>query len=431
MPQSERLAVARGDQPADLVLRGGRVVNVYSGEIHEADIAIADGIIVGLGDYRGQTEEDLRGAYVLPGLLDAHVHIESSLLAPAEFAHCVAPHGTTGAFVDPHEVANVRGAAGVEWMLSAARDLPVRLYVNVPSCVPASPLDESGAVLDAAAVTRLLGLDGVVGLAEMMNYPGVVFGDDEVLAKLAAAAGRPIDGHAPFLGGQQLCAYLLGGPDSDHECTNPAEALEKLRLGCYLLMREGSATRNLAALLPALNDDNARRVCLCCDDIAAEDLLGSGHIDRIVREVIAAGVAPLRAVQMATLNTAERFGLSRQIGAIAPGRRADLVVVDDLTTFIPRRVWSAGQLIAADGQALFEPPARDDSALRDSVHLAALSPATFELTAPGGPVKVIGVHPALLLTTAQSAEPTVRDGLIEADRGRDLLLAACLERHHG
>lgn len=427
----ERLAVARGDRPADLVLRNARLVNVLSGEILDTHLAIADGLIIGWGDYHGLEEVDVAGGYLVPGLLDAHVHLESSLLSAGEFARAVAPHGTTGAFVDPHELANVVGAAGVDYVLDAARRLPVELFVNVPSCVPASPMDDPGAVLGAAEVTELLGREGVIGLAEMMNYPGTLYGDAEVLAKLAAAAGRPIDGHAPGLRGQQLLAYALAGPGSDHECTNPEEALEKLRAGMYLLLREGSATKNLRSLLGALNPHNSRRLCLCCDDIQSADLLADGHIDRIVRQVLAAGVDPLTAIQMATLNTAERFGVSDRVGCLAPGRQADLLWVTDLERFTIKAVYKRGVKVAEDGVALFEPPALDDSALRESVHVPALDANAFALPWSGGAMRVIRVHGELLLTDHEAAEPTVVNGCAVADPGRDLLKAACIERHRG
>jgi adenine deaminase len=431
MSGRDLLPIARGEQPADLVLRRARLVNVLAGEIHEADVAIADGLVVGWGDYDGVDTIDLDGAFLLPGLLDAHVHIESSLLSPPEFARAVAAHGTTGAFVDPHEVANVCGVAGVEWVLRAARQVPVDLWVNVPSCVPASPFDDPGAVLGAAEVADLLTREGVLGLAEMMNYPATIGGDPEVRAKLAAAAGRPRDGHAPGIRGRDVMAYLLAGPDSDHECTNAEEAREKLRAGCWLLIREGSATRNLEALLPALNAHNSRRFCLCCDDIQSEDLVTTGHVDRIVRQVIAHGVDPMTAIQMATLNTAERFGVSDRVGAIAPGRRADFAVTDDLGAFEIRTVFKGGVKIAEDGRALFTAPAVDDATLRDTVHVPPLSAASFALPWSGGAVKVIEVYPTLLLTGGGQAGPKVVDGHIVSDPGRDLLKAVCIERHKG
>jgi adenine deaminase len=429
MTRDDLMAVARGERPADLVLRGARLVNVLAGEIHEADLAIADGRVIGWGDYRGHEELDLGGAWVAPGLLDAHVHLESSLLSVGEFARAVAPHGTTGVFVDPHEVANVCGLAGVDWVLAAGRAVPLDVWVNAPSCVPASPFDDPGAVLDAAAVRELLAREGVLGLAEMMNYPGTIFGDPEVAAKLAAAAGRPIDGHAPGLRGRELMAYLLAGPSSDHECCALDEAREKLRAGCYLLVREGSASKNLAALLDVRNAHNARRLCFCCDDIQSEELLAAGHMDRIVRAAIAQGVEPVVAVQMATLNTAERFGVADRVGCLAPGRRADFVVLDDLHGFRVRAVWKDGVKVAEDGQALFVAPVVDDTALRGSVRLGAVDADTFALPWSGGPARVIRVHGALLLTEHEQAVPTVTDGQIVADPARDLLKAACLERH--
>lgn len=425
----QRLAVARGEQPADTLFRGGRLVNTISGEILEVDLAVADGIVIGWGDYHAREVIDCAGAYLVPGLLDAHVHIESSLLGVGEFARAVAARGTTGAFVDPHEVANVCGVAGVEYVLAAARGVPVDLYVNVPSCVPASPYDDPGAVLDSAAVAELLGRDGVLGLAEMMNFPGTIAGDPECLAKLSAAAGRPRDGHAPGISGRQIMAYHLAGPESDHECTRADEALERLRAGAYVFLREGSATKNLAALLPILTPANSRRLCFCCDDIHSEDLLAGGHLDRIVRLAVAAGVEPVTAVQMATLNTAERFGLAGRIGSLTPGRQADLLLVDDLHTFRVRETWKDGVRIAADGEALFDPPAVDNSALRDSVAVAPFMTGEFAPRWPGGEARLIRVFGELILTAGETCRPTVVDGRLAADPERDILLAAAIERH--
>ncbi|MCC7493459.1 MAG: adenine deaminase [Fimbriimonadaceae bacterium] len=429
MTKSELLAIARGDQPAETLLRGARLVNVLSGDVHEADLALAGGVVIGWGDYTAHEVIDLAGAWVAPGLLDAHVHIESSLLSVGEFARAVAVRGTTGAFVDPHEVANVCGLPGLEYVLAAAAAVPLDLWVNVPSCVPASPMDDPGAVLDAAAVADLLGRPGVLGLAEMMNFPGTIAGDPEILAKLAAAGSRPIDGHAPGIRGRQIMAYSLAGPESDHECTSPEEALERVRAGCYLFVREGSATRNLAALLAVLTPANARRLCFCCDDIQSADLLRDGHLDRIVRLAIGLGVDPVVAVQMATLNTAERFRVADRVGSLAPGRQADLVILDDLTTFQVRETWKAGRRIATAGAALFEAPAVSDAPLRETVRLRPLTAETFRLPWDGGPVKVIEVYPSLILTGQQTALPRLVDGQIVSDPDRDLLLAACLERH--
>lgn len=431
MTTAELLSFARGERPADAVFRGGRLLNVLSGEIHPADVAVAGGVVIGWGDYDGREVVDVSGCVLTPGLLDAHVHVESSLLSVGEFARAVAPHGTTGAFVDPHEVANVCGMAGVDYVLAAAQAVPIDVYVNVPSCVPASPYDDPGAVLGPAEVAELLGRDGVIGLAEMMNFPATIGGDEEVLAKLAAAAGRPRDGHAPGISGRQVMAYQLAGPESDHECTAADEALQRLRAGAWIFLREGSASRNLDALWPVVNDHNSRRLCLCCDDIHSEELLAEGHIDRILRRLLAKGVDPVRAVQMATINTAERFGVDGQVGAIAPGRRADIVVVEDLNSFRVREVWKDGRRIAAGGRALFEPPAVDDTALR---HRMAVAPFMSEALSPactGGPVRVIEVYPDLILTGAFEAVPKVENGRAVADVTRDILLAAAIERHVG
>ncbi len=424
------LAIARGEQPADLVLRGAQIVNVYSGEIHPGDLAIADGRVVGLGRYDGREVVELPGGYLTPGLLDAHIHFESTLLGPAEFARLACVRGTTGAFIDPHEVANVLGADGVRWVFAAAAGLPVHLWVNVPSCVPASPLDDAGAVLDAEQIAELLADPQALGLAEMMNFPGAAGGWPDVLAKLAAAGGRPIDGHAPGLRGQALDAYLLAGPNSDHECTSTDEALDRLRRGCYVFLRQGSASHDLATLLPVLNAHNARRLCLCCDDLAAEELLTDGHIDRLVRQVVAAGVDPLTAVQMASLNTAERFGVDGEVGSLGAGRRADVVWVEDLADYRPRRVWQRGREVARDGACLVELPTVDDSLLRHTVRLAPRRADSFTARPRPGTVRVIGVEPGSLTAFARSAEaPLDAEGRLTADLDRDLLLCAVVERH--
>ncbi len=429
MHKAELLAVARGERPADVVFRNARLVNVLSGEIHPADVAVAGGRVIGWGDYEADEVVDLDGAWLAPGLLDAHVHIESSMLGVGEFARAVMPHGTTGVVVDPHEVANVCGTAGVDWLLAAAESVPLDVHVNVPSCVPASPHDDPGAVLDSDAVAELLERPGVLGLAELMNFPGTVAGDPEILAKLRAAGHRPIDGHAPGVSGHTLMAYHLAGPESDHECTSAAEALARVAAGCYLFVREGSATRNLKSLLGAVTPANSRRFCFCCDDIQSADLIGDGHVDRIVRAAIAAGVDPLIAVQMATLNTAERFRLDQEVGAVAPGRRADLIVLDDLTGFQVRETWKAGVRVAADGQALFTPAHTDDTALRHTMAVAPLSPRSFQIDWTGGTARLIVVQPDLLLTRAETVTPQTADGTIVGDTARDVLLAACVERH--
>lgn len=424
------LAVARGDEPADTLFRGGRVANVFTGEIEETSVAVAEGRIAGLGsDYLGRETVELEGAFLLPGLLDAHVHVESSLAVPREFARAVVPAGTTTVVSDPHEIANVHGLEGIRYMLDASEGLPLSVFVMASSCVPATPMGTAGAVLGARELEGLRSHPRVLGLAEVMNFPGVVGGDPEVLAKLDAFRGRVVDGHAPGLRGKRLNAYAAAGPSSDHESTTAEEATEKLRRGLRIFLREATNARNLEDLLPALTAENRRRVCLCTDDRQPPDLLDEGGIDAMVRTVISRGVEPLEAVRLATLNPAEHFGLHDR-GAIAPGRRADLVVCASLAEPRAREVWVGGKLVAREGRPLawpegptVKPPDPNMRVPWDDVSL--------EIPALGGRVRVIRVVPDQIVTEAEIAEPTVRDGRVVADPQRDLLKIAVLERHTG
>ena len=316
MELTQLLAYARGDEPADLLLTGGQLVNVFSGEVHPADIAIAGGVIVGVGSgYTARETVDLDGRFVAPGLIDAHVHIESSLTTPREFARAVVPRGVTTVVTDPHEIANVCGLAGIRFMLDDARGAPFTMLVNASSCVPATHMETSGAALSAEDLATLKPLPGVLGLAEVMNFPGVIFGDPGVLAKLDAFADRVRDGHAPGVTGKQLNAYAAAGISSDHECTTLEEAREKLRLGFTIFIREATNAHNLKTLLPLVTAENERRLCFCTDDRQPADLLDEGSIDHLIRVAIADGVHPVTAIRMATLNVAEHFRLyDREIG---------------------------------------------------------------------------------------------------------------------
>ena len=423
------IAVARGEQPADLLLKNARLVNVLSGEVHPADIAIHQGRVVGWGDYQARQVVDLGGRFVCPGLIDAHVHLESSMVRPAEFARAVVPHGTTAVVCDPHEIANVLGLDGVRYILAASEGLPLRVYVMAPSCVPATAMETAGAELTAAEIETLWGWERVIGLAEMMNYPGVLFRVPAVLEKLRAAQGRPIDGHAPGLGGLDLNAYIAAGVHTDHECTDLAEAQEKLSKGMHILIREGTTARNLHALLPLVTARNARLCHFCTDDRHPDTLLSEGHIDDIVRQAIAAGLDPVTAIQMATIHTAELFRLW-DLGAVAPGYRADLLVLDDLEKMQVAQVYAAGQLVAEDGRFL---PARTAGAavpLRSSVRVDAAA-LDFTIPAEEGPARVIGVIPGQVVTEDRRLVPTVAEGAVVADPTRDLLKIAVVERHRG
>ncbi len=431
MNRAELLSVARGDEPADLLFTNARVVNVFTGEVEETGVVVAGGRIAGVGPgYEGREVADLAGRYLVPGLVDAHVHIESSMVTPPEFARAVLPRGTTTAVTDPHEIANVHGLEGIRYMLAASEDLPLMVYVMASSCVPATDMGTAGAELDAEALASL-DHPRVLGLAELMNFPGAIHGDDGVLAKLEAFAGRVVDGHAPGVTGKALNAYAAAGPASDHECTTAEEAAEKLRRGLYVFFRQATNARNLRDLLPALTPSNGRRVALCTDDRQPPDLLDEGGIDAMLRLAIAGGVDPVEAIRLATLNPAEYFGLADR-GAIAPGRRADLVVVEELDDFRALAVYVAGRPVAREGAVLdgvipdvprATPPAPSMRVDWDRVDLA--------IPADGARARVIRAIPDQIVTGRDEAEPKVRDGAVVADPERDLLKIAVIERHTG
>ncbi|KPV52392.1 adenosine deaminase [Kouleothrix aurantiaca] len=423
------LPVARGERPADLLLRNARVVNVFTGELETTDVAIASGVIVGVGPgYRAAQERDLAGRVLAPGFMDAHMHVESAMVPPAEFARAVVPQGTTTVVIDPHEIANVFGAAGIDYLLAAREGIPLDVFVMLPSAVPASHMETAGAALSAADLAPFMQHPAVLGVGEMMNFPGVIAGDPEVLRRAAIAGAKRVDGHAPGVRDQALNAYILAGVGSDHECTTVAEAEQRLRRGMYLMIREASNARNLAALLPAVTPANSRRCLLVTDDRTPADLLDEGHINFLVRKAIGLGLDPVIAVQMATLNVAEYFGL-RGRGAIAPGYRADMVVLDDLSAdFAVLEVYRAGALVAANGQLLAEsrtgvPP------LPNSVHLPALTAASFAIPAAGERARIIGLVPDQIVTRALSDTVRVENGMAVADPERDILKLAVIERH--
>ncbi len=429
------LAVARGDAPADLLLRNARVVNVFTGEVQETDVALAGGTIAALGPGgAAQATDDLGGRYLVPGLIDSHVHIESSMVGPLPFARAVVPRGVTTIVADPHEIANVCGAAGIRYMIAASEGLPLEVLVNLPSCVPATPLGTAGAALEAADLAALRDLPRVLGLAEFMNVPGAVLGHEGPLAKLLAFRDRPfgrghVDGHAPGVDGAWLQAYAAAGPSTDHECLTAAEATAKARAGFFVLVREATAARNLRDLLPAITPANAARFAFATDDRHPADLLDEGSIDHLVRLAVANGLDPILAVRMATLHAAEAFGL-RDRGAVAPGRRADLAVVDTLESFRVLRVYAGGRLVARDGapQGDWPAPATDEAAVRGSVRVDA-GTLSFWIPAEDGRLRVIGLVPDQIVTEARLLEPRIEGGEAMADPERDLIKLAVVERH--
>lgn len=433
MALRDRIFVARGLQPPDLVLKRARVVDVFTNEVLDpADVAVHDGCVVGLGAYDGPHQLDLGGSFVLPGLIDGHLHIESTMLAPGEFARAVVPRGVTSVVVDPHEIGNVLGPAGIRLLLRATADLPLNVFVNVPSCVPASPMENGGHVMLAEDMEPLLAEPRVLGVAEVMNFPGLLGGDPEVLAKVEMGQRRnvPIDGHAPGLAGRDLCGYLAAGIESDHETTRAEEAEEKLRLGMWLMVREGSTEHNLHDLLPVVQRLRARRALLVTDDRTPTDLRDQGHLDHALRLAIRAGLDPVWATALCSLNPAERFGL-KTLGAVAPGFRADLLVADDLAEPRARLVLKDGRVVARDGQPLFEPAPFDYTPTFGSVHLGPLSEASFHLPAFGvdAGCRVIGLVPGQIVTRHLVERPRVVSGAIVADTRRDLLKLAVVERH--
>jgi adenine deaminase len=431
-PIQRRLAVARGDEPADLVLKGGRVLSVFTGEVLQADVAICGEHIAGLGTYHAPAETDVRGYVLVPGLLDAHMHLESTKLMVDQFARAVLPHGTTTVFIDPHEVANVFGLRGVRALLESARDVPLDYYVMVPSCVPASRFESSGATVTAEEIGEFLReRTDAIGLAEVMDFPGVVTGDPAVLAKLdaARAAGGHVDGHAPGLSGLALNAYLASGVGSDHECTDLAEALEKRRLGMWIMIREGSAARNLEALLPLVLEYGTLNTSLCTDDREPDLLLREGHIDDVVRKAIRLGCPPADAITMATLNTA-RWHRRAGLGAVAPGYVADIVAVPDLSQFRPAMVWKRGRLAAVDGETVPIGRACAPGWMHNSVRIPVLAADDFRVTV-NGRIRVIGLQPGSLTTRALVARPARHHGDAVADPERDLAKVAVIERHRG
>jgi len=421
------LAVARGDEPADLLLTGARLVDVLSGEVYPTSIALAGPFIAGLGDYPARRTIDLGGRYVAPGLIDAHVHIESSQVPPPEFARAVVPRGVTTVVTDPHEIANVLGLPGIRFMLEDSEGIPLDVLVNAPSCVPATDLETSGARLEAADLVALLDEPRVLGLAEVMSFPGVIQGDAAVLEKLRAFRGRPVDGHCPGVSGHALQAYAAAGIGSDHEAVTVEEAREKLRAGLTVFLREASNARNLRDLLPLVTPVTERRCCLCTDDRQPEDLLDEGSIDHLVRLAIREGLDPVTAIRLATLNPAEHYRLSDR-GAVAPGRRADLFVFSDLAAPRAEMVFRGGELVAEGGELAVALPHRDYSGQPRTVHIDR-GRLDFAIPARGRKVRVIGVIPDQLLTTSLVMEATLCDGLAVADPERDLLKMAVVERH--
>jgi len=422
--------VACAREKAQRVLKNCKIVCVFTGDIIEGDIAIEDGIIAGIGSYEGIEEVDMQGMYIAPGLIDSHVHIESSMLTPSGFASAVVPCGTTAVIADPHEIANVCGVEGVRYMIEDGKNSLFDIYIMAPSCVPATSFEDSGAVLGSKELEEIAGLENVLGLGEVMDFPALTGGDEEMLKKLELFKDRPIDGHSPGLTGNALSAYAAAGVRTDHECSRVEEMKERLRLGMYVHIREGSAARNLEALLEGVTLRNSSRCTFCTDDKHPHELLEEGHIDSIIRKAVKGGLDAIDAIRMATINPALCYGL-KNTGAIAPGYKADMLAFADLKDFRPIMVFKGGRLVARDGVPIFETRPGANEGMIGRMDIKAFTPEDMQLRLESGRVKVIRIIPNSLLT-----ETTVRD--VEVDRGcfkysaeSDILKLAVLERHRG
>ncbi len=413
--RKDLLDAARGLVPADIICKNGSIFNPFTCSWEGGTLAIKNGIVLGIGEYSGKTVYDFRGLYIVPGLIDAHVHIESSLLTPREYTRLVASHGTTTIVADPHEIANVAGTAGLEFMLAEREGAAADIRYLLPSCVPATPAEVGGATLDAADLRPFMGRDGILGLGEMMNVPGVLAGDDGIGQKLALSMVR--DGHAPILAGRDLNAYILAGLQSDHECTTLAEAQEKLERGMYIFIREGSTERNIAALIPLVNPATVSRCCFATDDCHADLLMESGHIDRCIRKAIVCGLSPELAIRMATLSPAERFGLSDR-GALVPGRRADFCIIDDPHRFEIKKVFHCGVEVRVTKPAGTAVPP-------ESFHCTTPSAQSIRITG-SGTARVIGLVPRQIIT--EPLEYAV-DAQAIPDTGRDILKVVVVNRY--
>ncbi len=430
MSTVQRVMVARGETKASKVLKNCQIVNVFNGKIEKADIAIEEGYIVGIGDYEGVEEIDIEGQFVCPGFIDGHVHIESSMLTPGRFAKAVLPKGTTTVIEDPHEIANVCGLNGIRYMLDASAKSPLDVYVMLPSCVPSTEFENAGAILLAEDLATLRDHPYVLGLGEMMNYPGVLYGNKEVYDKLTLMEDCVIDGHAPNLTGKALDAYVTAGIKTDHECTTAKELKEKTAKGMYVHIREGSATRNLNDLIGGVTSYNNRRVLFCTDDKQPYDIKNEGHINFNVRLAIEHGIDPVIAIQMATLNTAECYGLKGK-GAIAPGYDADLVILNDLESVDVVKVYKKGKLVAENNTALFDIEPYEDPSVLDTVRVKSIDKISFDIPLQSDIAKVIQLIEHNVTTKNVRRKVDVKDHLFLHNKKLDILKLAVIERHKG
>lgn len=431
LDRKKLVQVALGNEPADLVLKNAEVFHVFTGEFLNADVAIADGYIAGVGEnYTGITEIDLSGKFLLPGYIDSHINLESSTLLPDEFARAAISNGTTTVIMDPHEIANVCGTAGIRFMLEATERIPLNVYMTLPSCVPASRLDTSGAILEADDLKPILSHPRVLGLGEMMDFHGVLNLNEGVYAKLSMADNILVEGHAPGLKDKTLMAYAAAGIRSDHECTTPEQALQRLRAGMHLHLREGAVSKNFMALSEVINQDTAPYISFCADDISAEELLKEGHINKIVRMAISRKVPVATVLQIATINTAKYYGL-KDVGAIAPGYKADILVMDSQNVRMPRQVYKSGQLVCTDGVVVDIPKTVIPPEVMNTINIKGIRKEDLKIPMNGNMANVIGIVPYQVVTKHFKLQVAVKNGEVISDIENDILKLAVFERHHG
>lgn len=425
----KRIDIAAGRVDGDLVLKNAKIVDVFSEEIIEGDIAISDGRIAGIGEYAGKEEIDLNGKYVAPGLIDGHVHIESSMVTPSQFAKAIVPHGTTTIIADPHEIANVCGLDGIEYILEGSRDIPLDVFVMLPSCVPATDFENSGAELCATELEKMINSDRVLGLGELMDYPGVIGGHKGVVEKIKMAGDKLKDGHGPGIAGKELNAYVSAGIKTEHECTTVEEMQDRIRLGMYILIREGSAARNLEALVKGITRANLRRTLFCTDDRHPEDILNDGHIDNNIRLAIRNGIKPIAAIKIASLNAAECYRLYDR-GAIVPGYLADLIVIDDMESFNIEKVFKEGKLVAKDSKALFEVKVKNNSKVIDTVKLSEVNKDMLKIKLESDIVNVMRLSAHSLVTKKVIRKVDTEGGYFKYNDMLDILKLVVIERHN-
>ena len=431
LDRKKLVQVALGNEPADLVLKNAEVFHVFTGEFLNADVAIVDGYIAGVGEnYTGITEIDLSGKFLLPGYIDSHINLESSTLLPDEFARAAISNGTTTVIMDPHEIANVCGTAGIRFMLEATERIPLNVYMTLPSCVPASRLDTSGAILEADDLKPILSHPRVLGLGEMMDFHGVLNLNEGVYAKLSMADNILVEGHAPGLKDKTLMAYAAAGIRSDHECTTPEQALQRLRAGMHLHLREGAVSKNFMALSEVINQDTAPYISFCADDISAEELLKEGHINKIVRMAISRKVPVATVLQIATINTAKYYGL-KDVGAIAPGYKADILVMDSQNVRMPRQVYKSGQLVCTDGVVVDIPKTVIPPEVMNTINIKGIRKEDLKIPMNGNMANVIGIVPYQVVTKHFKLQVAVKNGEVISDIENDILKLAVFERHHG